>query len=94
MSTLSTSLIENGHVSSLDISCKGKSFDIGSDADGSKKAEAPMQYRVLGIVALALFCDYLLLTLCIPILPNLLSPTFSPFLISLVFAAKPAVQIL
>lgn len=43
-------------------------------------------------VATALFCDYLLLTLCIPILPDLLKDQYSTFQIGLVFAAKPFFQ--
>jgi MFS transporter, DHA1 family, solute carrier family 18 (vesicular amine transporter), member 1/2 len=51
-----------------------------------------LQGHVLLVVGLALFCDYLLLTVCIPILPNLLGNSFSPLMISLVFAAKPTLQ--
>lgn len=43
-------------------------------------------------MALALWCDYLLLTLCIPILPKLLGSAFSPTMIALVFASKPVFQ--
>lgn len=48
---------------------------------------------VVSSVAMALFCDFLLLTLCIPILPELFKDTqFSGFETSLVFASKPFFQ--
>ena len=87
MSTLSISLLENGEIAA-------NSNMMGRMESEKDTSDGKLQFRVLGIVALALFCDYLLLTLCIPILPNLLDSTFSPFFISLVFAAKPAVQFL
>ena len=40
------------------------------------------------IVAVSLFCDYLLHTLCIPILPNVFENEVSTLLIGVVFAAK------
>ena len=53
-----------------------------------------LQYRYLSIVAFALFCDYLLLTLCIPILPALFGKSYSSLDIGLIFAAKPFFQFL
>ena len=65
--------------------------DLG-DALLTHGDQVKLQNNILYVVGLALFCDYLLLTLCVPILPNLLGESFNPFLISLVFASKPAFQ--
>ena len=51
-----------------------------------------LRFRFLNVVALALFCDYLLLTLCVPILPALFGDNYSPFEIGLIFASKPFFQ--
>lgn len=50
--------------------------------------------NVISIVGLALFCDYLLLTLCVPILPALFGDSYSALAIGLVFASKPFFQFL
>lgn len=48
---------------------------------------------VIVSVGMALFCDFLLLTLCIPILPELFKDSqFSGFATGLVFASKPFFQ--
>jgi MFS family permease len=48
--------------------------------------------KVVILVGIALFCDYLLLSLCIPILPELLGDAYSPLKIGVVFASKPFFQ--
>ena len=86
--SLKDSLIDNENQYSKEFSID--SHDVKQENDDTN-AE-PLQNPVLFIVALALFCDYLLLTLCIPILPNLFNSRFDPIMISLIFASKPAVQ--
>lgn len=73
----------------IDESLYGKEFSVDSK---TKEDSEPLQNHVLFIVAVALFCDYLLLTLCIPILPNLFNSRFDAIMVSLIFASKPAVQ--
>lgn len=46
------------------------------------------------LVAAALFCDYLLLSCVIPILPDFLAKSFTDVQIGLLFASKPATQLL
>lgn len=53
-----------------------------------------LRFRFLTVVALALFCDYLLLTLCVPILPSLFGDNYSAIEIGIVFASKPICQFL
>ena len=53
-----------------------------------------LRFRFLNVVALALFCDYLLLTLCVPVLPAVFGDSFSAIEIGLVFASKPIFQFL
>lgn len=53
-----------------------------------------LRFRFLNVVALALFCDYLLLTLCVPILPSLFGDNYSAIEIGIVFASKPICQFL
>ncbi len=48
----------------------------------------PINYPIVTIVAFALFCDYLLLTLCVPILPEAFGDDFSPLLVGILFASK------
>ena len=53
-----------------------------------------LRFRFLSVVALALFCDYLLLTLCVPILPAIFGDHYSAIQIGIVFASKPIFQFL
>jgi len=59
------------------------------------KTSTPLQWDILSIVALGLFCDSYLLTVVVPIMPNILKgQNFSSFFIGLFFASKPITQIL
>jgi MFS family permease len=59
-----------------------------------QEVQHKLRFRFLGVVALALFCDFLLLSLCVPILPAMFGDTYSNFEIGLIFASKPFFQFL
>lgn len=59
-----------------------------------KEIQHKLRFRFLSVVALALFCDYLLLTLCVPILPSLFGDNYSATEVGLIFASKPFFQFL
>ena len=57
----------------------------------SQSYEVKLRFRFVSCVALALFCDYLLLTLVVPILPSFFND-YNAIEISALFASKPFFQ--
>jgi MFS family permease len=60
--------------------------------DQGPAVAGPIRYSIVAIASSSLFCDYLLLTLCIPILPEFFGENFSLVKIGILFASKPFFQ--
>ena len=72
----------------LDVAPPKSNDDVVDNDD----AEDQNRFRGLTVVWLALFCDYLLMTIVIPIFPSSL-PSSSEFEIGLLFSSKAAMQL-
>lgn len=78
---------------STDLAFRTLSNDLHHVETNPHAAKDVINVPVVSAVAMALFCDFLLLTLCIPILPELFKDTqFAGFETGLVFASKPFFQ--
>jgi DHA1 family solute carrier family 18 vesicular amine transporter 1/2 len=74
------------------INSSSSSSSSSAPSSSTSTAIDKLRFRFLSVVGFALFCDYLLLTLLIPLVPNFFSNQFGSFPIAALFACKPTFQ--